>query len=177
MTNQKTDEYGRVVFDEDALLEIFYSGKAQVSDLVAVDNPAIHAYNTWCKTFDSPEQAIEVVTPLDVSPEAYHKIRQSDWLMPQEYLDLNVEQWLCSKIKTDAERNRVDMELQLFRKHGMEDALRLFIYITEALKGAGVWWGVGRGSSVASYCLFLIGVHKVDSIKYDLNIKEFLKDS
>jgi DNA polymerase III alpha subunit len=36
-------------------------------------------------------------------------------------------------------------------------------------------WGVGRGSSVASYTLYLIGVHKIDSIKYELDINEFLK--
>jgi DNA polymerase III alpha subunit len=36
-------------------------------------------------------------------------------------------------------------------------------------------WGVGRGSSVASYVLFLIGIHKVNSLKYNLDIKEFLK--
>jgi DNA polymerase III alpha subunit len=35
--------------------------------------------------------------------------------------------------------------------------------------------GVGRGSSVASYVLYLLGVHRVDSLKYDLDIKEFLK--
>jgi DNA polymerase III alpha subunit len=38
-----------------------------------------------------------------------------------------------------------------------------------------VLWGVGRGSSVASYCLYILGVHKVDSIKYELDIHEFLK--
>jgi DNA polymerase III alpha subunit len=34
---------------------------------------------------------------------------------------------------------------------------------------------VGRGSSVASYVLFLIGVHKIDPIKYELPIEEFFK--
>jgi DNA polymerase III alpha subunit len=36
-------------------------------------------------------------------------------------------------------------------------------------------WGVGRGSSVASYVLFLIGVHRIDSMKYNLDYKEFLR--
>ncbi len=38
-----------------------------------------------------------------------------------------------------------------------------------------VIWGVGRGSSVASYVLYLIGIHKVDSMYYDLPINEFLR--
>ena len=38
-----------------------------------------------------------------------------------------------------------------------------------------VIWGVGRGSSVASYVLYLIGIHKIDSMYYDLPINEFLR--
>ena len=43
------------------------------------------------------------------------------------------------------------------------------------LHDKNVLWGVGRGSSVASYALFLIGVHKIDSVKYDLDWREFLR--
>jgi DNA polymerase III alpha subunit len=53
--------------------------------------------------------------------------------------------------------------------------LRLLFYLVDDFRERGVVWGVGRGSSVASYCLFLIGVHKIDAILYDLSIKEFLK--
>ena len=38
-----------------------------------------------------------------------------------------------------------------------------------------VLWGLGRGSSVASYVLYLLGVHRINSLYYDLDIKEFLK--
>jgi DNA polymerase III alpha subunit len=36
-------------------------------------------------------------------------------------------------------------------------------------------WGVGRGSSVASYVLYLLGVHRIDSMYYELNPEEFLR--
>jgi len=36
-------------------------------------------------------------------------------------------------------------------------------------------WGLGRGSSTASYVLYLLGVHKINSLYYDLSIEEFLK--
>jgi DNA polymerase III alpha subunit len=58
----------------------------------------------------------------------------------------------------------------------MEDVLRFLIYMTSTLREEGAWWGVGRGSSVASYALYLIGVHKIDSIKYDLDIREFIRE-
>jgi DNA polymerase III alpha subunit len=34
---------------------------------------------------------------------------------------------------------------------------------------------VGRGSSVASYVLYLLGVHRIDSMFYDLDPSEFLR--
>ena len=36
-------------------------------------------------------------------------------------------------------------------------------------------WGVGRGSSVSSYILYLIGVHRVNSLKFGFDIKDYLK--
>jgi len=49
------------------------------------------------------------------------------------------------------------------------------IYIVDMMRKNNLVWGVGRGSSVASYVLYLIGIHKIDSLKYNLNIEEFLK--
>jgi len=43
------------------------------------------------------------------------------------------------------------------------------------LRKNNIVWGVGRGSSVASYVLFLLGVHKIDSMYYELSVDEFLK--
>ena len=45
----------------------------------------------------------------------------------------------------------------------------------EHMKENNIIWGVGRGSSVASYVLFLLGVHKIDSLQYNLNWREFLR--
>jgi DNA polymerase III alpha subunit len=57
----------------------------------------------------------------------------------------------------------------------MIPVLKTMKYVVDTLRANGVVWGVGRGSSVASYCLFLLGVHKIDSIKYKLSIGEFFK--
>ena len=70
---------------------------------------------------------------------------------------------------------RLIEEIELFRQHNMTDLLRYLKYLVDTMREHNIVWGVGRGSSVASYCLYLIGVHKIDSIKYNLDIKEFLK--
>ena len=56
-----------------------------------------------------------------------------------------------------------------------DDFIIITFYLVDTFSENDVVWGVGRGSSVASYCLYLIGLHKIDSIKYELDIKEFLK--
>ena len=84
-------------------------------------------------------------------------------------------QWLIDQCKTEEERTRVDEELTLFIQHGMFDLLFYLKYLVDTMRENNIVWGVGRGSSVASYVLYLIGVHKVDSIKYQLDINEFLK--
>ena len=50
------------------------------------------------------------------------------------------------------------------------------IYLVDYMRKNKIVWGVGRGSSVASYVLYLIGVNKIDSIKYKLECQEFLRD-
>jgi DNA polymerase III alpha subunit len=59
----------------------------------------------------------------------------------------------------------------------MLDILNVMHYIVEVLRKNNIVWGVGRGSSVACYALYLLGVHKIDSIKYNLPIEEFFKEA
>ena len=70
---------------------------------------------------------------------------------------------------------RIIQELALYKKHNMILMLKTMKYIVDTLRTNNVIWGVGRGSSVASYVLHIIGVHKIDSVKYNLPIEEFFK--
>ena len=63
----------------------------------------------------------------------------------------------------------------MFAERGMDNVLRFMVYLVDNMRKNNIVWGVGRGSSVSSYVLYLIGVHKVDSIKFKLDIKEFLR--
>ena len=98
-----------------------------------------------------------------------------EWLLPDEYLNLDIEDYLLAKCTRDEEKYRVQRELQLYNINNMIPVLKTMKYVVDTLRANNVVWGVGRGSSVASYCLFLLGVHKIDSIKYKLSIGEFFK--
>jgi len=70
---------------------------------------------------------------------------------------------------------RVVEELVLYRERKMEPMLRFMIYLVRVMRENNIVWGVGRGSSVSSYLLFLIGLHSVDAVKYNLDIREFIR--
>lgn len=98
----------------------------------------------------------------------------SNWFIPYEYKNMDIEQFLveqCPKENYD----RLVQELDLYHKNNMIPVLKTMKYIVDTLRANNIVWGVGRGSSVASYTLYLIGVHKIDSVKYNIPIEEFFK--
>lgn len=107
--------------------------------------------------------------------EGFDRHCQSIWYMPQEYKDLDIAQYILDQCETSAELQRVGEELLLYADRELLDLLRYLKYFVDTMRKNKVVWGLGRGSSVASYVLYLLGVHKINSMYYDLDIKEFLK--
>ena len=91
--------------------------------------------------------------------------------------ELDVEKYIRQKLiqRDPDEIGRVEMELDMYRERGLFPVLQLLIWIVDTMRKHNLVWGVGRGSSVSSYLLYILGVHKVDSYKYGLDIKEFLR--
>lgn len=104
---------------------------------------------------------------------SYHKI--INWLLPKNYLNIDIDNFFNQFKLSTIQQKRVLDELQLYKKNNLYIVLKLMIYLIDTMNKNNIVWGVGRGSSVSSYLLYLIGVHKVDSIKYNLDIKEFIK--
>ena len=102
------------------------------------------------------------------------EINSKHWFIPADYCP-NLVEFLYSQCTTPEQTQRVDQELELFIKNDMYELLHVMKYVVDTLRENNVVWGVGRGSSVASYVLHLIGVHKIDSVKYNLPIEEFFK--
>jgi DNA polymerase III alpha subunit len=80
-----------------------------------------------------------------------------------------------AQCKTDAELQRAGEELLLYQERDMFILLKYLKYLVDTLRTNNIVWGVGRGSSVASFVLYLIGIHRINSLYYDLPITEFLK--
>jgi len=168
--------YGEVILSIDDALLALYSGK--IEDLSAVnlaDDPELEKFNQASKiNFDGFKPLKPYLQPT-IPVEEYDQNLQKDWFIPDEYRDFDIVNWLFDQCTTQEQKDRVALEIELFVQHTMYDVLVYLKYLVDTMRSKKIIWGVGRGSSVASYCLFLIGVHKIDSIKYDLDIKEFLK--
>jgi DNA polymerase III alpha subunit len=104
-------------------------------------------------------------------------IDTSRWFVPEEYRTMDIIDWLYHRCPTPEIRERVVQELRLFAKHDMIPMLKTMKYVVDTLRANNIVWGVGRGSSVASYVLHIIGVHKIDSVKYNIPIEEFFKET
>jgi DNA polymerase-3 subunit alpha len=91
------------------------------------------------------------------------------------YQQLDIAEHVLSLCCTQEELQRVGEELLLFQERNLFDLLRYLKYLVDVMKENHVIWGVGRGSSVASYVLYKLGVHRIDSMFYELDPREFLR--
>lgn len=147
---------------ENDLIELLYQGKTGEF----LDDGCLDTYLAGCSTL-----AQEPVFQRQDLPDQPHL----HWSMPEKYQTLDLASYFAAKITGPEQVERVCLELSLFQENGLEPMLRYMIYMVDVMRDNNIVWGVGRGSSVSSYLLFLIGLHSVDAIKYDLDIKEFIK--
>jgi DNA polymerase III alpha subunit len=157
------DNKGNMYVEEDDIIELMLLNKQ--AKILPRNVQSFKTFESTCKTF-----GIKSPFELDYSTD------QIQWNMPSEYLNLDLRKYLESKHKLNTEQwARVDLELNEFVQRDLTDLLRFLVYFVDTLRTNNIVYGVGRGSSIASYVLYLLKVHRIDSFKYKLDIKEFLK--
>lgn len=169
----RLDKYSNPIFTEQDLFEALYKGyQFNASDTLLVDKRTddVRALESQLGfKFLEPFE-----TYFDVAE--YDTACQSIWNMPDEYKSMDIEQWVIEQVAPwDDACIRIQEELEAFKARNMLDLLRWLKYFVDTCEKEGILRGVGRGSSVASYVLYIIGVHSIDSIKYNLDWQEFLR--
>ncbi len=173
--SRRVDEWGRTIVQPDAVTDLVLKG-IEVSGLLVEEGALVDQYNEWCRKFDKTEYLLQTPAPMDRTPEEEHEARASTWFISTELQEIDVRRFLLEEMCNDEQcRDRVNEEMDLFEERGLVPLLQLMMFLVDYFRANKVVWGVGRGSSVASYCLFLIGVHKIDPIKYGLDVHDFLK--
>tara|TARA_B100001778_G_C18151049_1_gene433849 strand:- start:33 stop:554 length:522 start_codon:yes stop_codon:yes gene_type:complete len=168
----KINDHGDVIFSEEDVIELLYKDPAFDLSKLYLDN--IDQYSQSLKELGIDLPVINTA-PKRPNLDIFDKQNCDKWHMPEKYYQINVLQWLLDKCQNDEEKMRVQTEYDLFEKKKFIRVLQFLIYFIDTLRANNIVWGVGRGSSVASFCLFLIGVHKINPMLYNLDITEFLR--
>jgi len=169
----KYDQYGQGYTDSNELCNLLYRNPQLDISLFQVTDSL--EYNRSVAELHAELDLLDSYHKIDMSVEEFDRVLQSNWRMPEEYKNLDIAAYVLSLCREDYELQRVGEELLLYQERDLFDLLRYLKYLVDTLRKNNIVWGVGRGSSVASYVLFLLGVHKIDSLYYDLSIDEFLK--
>lgn len=166
------DSFGIPVFSEKDLKCILYSDNFEnVFNVLCENSNEIEKFNKSAILLN--KNKLNLYEELNVTIQEFDQIAQSSWMMPDKYFDLDVKSYLLNKTNTEIEKNRVLEEYEEYNSRNLINLLKYLIFLVDFMKKEHILWGVGRGSSVSSYILFLIGIHRIDSIKYQLEYKEF----
>lgn len=174
------DQYGQCWTTPDEIANMLYQNPNLPIENFLVKGTGIewddaNQYNESVEQFYADFPKLKYIRNIEETVDEFHNAQQSHWHMPDEYKIMDIAKWLLDECKTQAELQRVGEELLLYQERDLFNLLRYLKYMVDTFRKNNVVWGLGRGSSVASYALYLIGVHKINSMYYDLNINEFLK--
>lgn len=177
LQNRIIDEEGNVVYFVDALIELLYNGEIPSEILYPYNDKDILLFNKF-----SYENADDIYYSLPSKVMPLNE-RKEDWFYPSSYDNIELQTYFINKAKqlfqldnlSENIVSRINLELKLYQEKGFEKFLRFCIFLSEKIIEKNWIIGVGRGSSCASYLLYILQIHLVDSLKYNLDITEFLK--
>jgi DNA polymerase III alpha subunit len=172
----KQNNYSEMIFSEDDVCDLIMQGRdveslsgmrvdasvdLEKASLLLDCIPALFNYDT----LNDPTESLE----------DFDRRLQQTWHMPKEYQQLDIAQHILNLCKTESELQRCGHELLLYQERDLFNLLRFLKYLVDVMTNNQVIWGVGRGSSVSSYVLYKLGVHRIDSMFYELDVEEFLR--
>lgn len=170
----KIDKYGQYVFNNEEVFETIMSDKSGThtpGPFLINDDINTNMANRLVgyEAFVDYTNSAQTIEEFDAS-------NQTEWFMPDEYKELDIAKHvldLCNN--NQAELQRCGEELLMYQERDLFNLLRYLKYLVDVMDFNDIIWGVGRGSSVASFVLYKLRVHKVNSMYYDLDITEFLR--
>lgn len=172
----KTNKFGEIILSEPDLSDLLMQGR-DVANMSHVTVDASVNIEQLASVLDDASSVLTWTFPenSDISVPEFDRIKQGHWFMPNEYQQLDIAQHVLSLCDTPEQLQRAGAELLMFQERELFDLLRYLKYLVDVMRQNNVIWGVGRGSSVASYVLYLLDVHRIDSMFYDLDPAEFLR--
>jgi DNA polymerase III alpha subunit len=169
----KQNKFSEIIFSESDICDLVMQGRDldQLHGMIVDTTVDLNQWPDWMiKTPDLSQQKIH-----NCSVPEFHAYQQQNWHMPNEYKQLDIAAYILAMCESEAELQRCGQELLLYQERDLFDLLRYMKYLVDTMQANQIVWGVGRGSSVASFVLYKLGVHRINSLHYNLDIKEFLR--
>ena len=168
------NNYGEMIFNESDVCDLLMQGRspASIKRMLVDDSVNLEQAVQYIETY--PE-VIKYVGSNDIKMNVFDQEHQANWHMPEEYKQVDIAEYILGLCSTEAELQRCGRELLLYQEKNLFNLLRYLKYLVDVMTKNQVIWGVGRGSSVASYVLYKLGVHRIDSMFYNLEPEEFLR--
>ena len=169
----KQNKFGELIFAETDVMDLVMQGRelSVLDGMIVDDTVNLVGMAGWLDPVPNlQQQRFHTVTV----PE-WHRQQQANWHMPVEYKQLDIAAHVLGLCASEAELQRCGQELLLYQERDLFDLLRYLKYLVDVMTENNIIWGVGRGSSVASYVLYKLRVHRIDSLHYNLDIHEFLR--
>ena len=170
------NKFNELVFSESDLCDLLMQGRPVDSLKNVVVDESINIEDL-ARYIERPESLLTWTFPYnqETSVPEFHLTQQMSWHMPDEYKQLDIAAYILGLCESEAELQRVGEELLLYQERDLFNLLRYLKYLVDVMIDNQVIWGVGRGSSVASYVLYKLRVHRIDSLFYNLDPQEFLR--
>jgi DNA polymerase III alpha subunit len=167
----RTDIYGQLILSENDLCNLYMRDPTRTLKKALTESNISLGDILY---IESKPELVEYIDPK-LSIEDFDNNNQSNWYMPKEYKEMDIAKFVLDQCTNEEELQRAGEELILFQERNMFVLLQYLKYLVDTMRKNNIVWGVGRGSSVASFVLFLLGVHRINSLYYDLSIDEFIK--
>jgi len=161
---------GTVLCNDNAIMELLYCGNS-IENVMVQPSEDVDLYNKSIKLLDTDyNELFTSVNPCYSNIEWFE-----NWMTPEEYTNIDVQEYCFEKCTSVEEIERIMLEIQMFKDRNMIPVLQHLIYMVDHFRKNKIVWGVGRGSSISSFVLYLIGINRINPLTYNLDISEFLK--
>lgn len=172
----KQNNFGELVFSENDVCDLLMQGHnidslkhVVVDQTVNLEELVMH--------IERPDSLLTWTFPYnkETSVQGFHDAQQLMWHMPEEYKQLDIAAHVLNLCESEAELQRCGEELLLYQERDLFNLLKYLKYLVDVMTENKIIWGVGRGSSVSSFVLYKLRVHRINSMFYNLNVHEFLR--
>jgi Bacterial DNA polymerase III alpha NTPase domain len=168
------NKFGEMIFDESDVMDLVMQGRRLESLKNMLVDDTVNLERA-IQFVDRMPELIKYAGEPDVSVTVFDKEQQATWHMPPEYQDMDIAEHILGLCDNEAELQRCGEELLLYQERDLFNLLRYLKYLVDVMTANQIVWGVGRGSSVASFILYKLGVHRINSLFYNLDVHEFLR--